>query len=379
MVLSLGQDTLISFSNLGPIRSVDNGQTFTRATSEGTYSIDIPISIPFGIPYGGTVVARAVNSLAFGTYSRDRGASWHSASIPNSAAEGPFMDALTVVPRGPRAGRVVAVGAWGIATSDDGGATYRQVPGFWEYFRYTAGAVGVVEGAAPGGGDRILALVNYPGHVPDIEVLVAASDDGGDTWYELSELTGDPNYAGSAVVDFGQQRVAAVINGGHVWSSTDGGASWVRVGVLPGSIMDPTPPAIGRALWAFRGPDERLYVGGIRLGGATPGWSFRTAEPMTFTVAGEAEPEASERVGVSVRPNPASGRVEITLTQAEAASVRVVVVDVRGREVAVVWDGERASGTGAFGVDTSRWPAGVYVVRARVGGRASTARFTVVR
>ena len=296
------------------------------------------------------------------------------------------MDELAVVRRGPRAGRLVAAGSWGIATSDDGGASYRPVPGFWEYFRYTCDAVVVVEGAAPGGGDRVLALMNYPGHIPDIEVLVAATDDGGDTWYELSELTGDPNYAASSMVDFGGGRVVAVMNGGHVWQSGDGGASWLRTGSVPGAIASPDASGLnGRVSWALKGPDGRLYVGGSRLGNANPGWTFRTVEPLSFAVAGEAGPSEARGLGVSARPNPAVGRVEVVLTTAEASDVRVVVTDALGRDVAVVLDGPVSAGERVVGVDTTSWPAGVYVVRATSGAHrvnpdlTVTARLVVAR
>ncbi len=378
-VLALGGDTLLTAINVGQARSLDRGLTFTVVPREGTYAIVRPVVIPFGIPFGGTIVASAQGSNAFGTYSRDRGASWHSASIPNSAFESPTLQAMTVVTRGPRAGRVVAGGGWGIATSDDGGATYRQVPGYWEYFRYTCNAVGVVEGGAANGGDRVLALLNWPGHTPDVEVLVAASDDGGDTWFELSELRGDPNYSAAAVVDFGARRVLAVMLGGQVWASTDAGATWTLAGIVEGGYMDPGQTHSGYVHWAFRGEDDRLYVGGSRLGNSVPGWTLRTVDPVTFAVAGEAPPTAPSSFGISARPNPAGSRASVVLRVAEAGAARVVVVDALGREVAIVLDGAVSAGETAVPVETGTLPAGVYVVRAAVGGRTATARLVVAR
>ena len=79
------------------------------------------------------------------------------------------------------------------------------------------------------------------------------------------------------------------------------------------------------------------------------------------------------------RPNPARGRIEIALSLAEAGPVRIVVIDVLGREVAVVLDGVAAQGETSVGIETGAWPAGVYVVRAEAAGRVSSARLVVTR
>ncbi len=283
--------------------------------------------------------------------------------------------------RGPivRAGGVgggVGGGLWGLAVSDDGGASYVAVAGLWQYFRFDATAVGVLEGAAPGGGDRLVATIIDPTR-PGRICLVLVSDDGGDTWRETVTLTGDPNDAAREVVDFGGGRAMIAMDGGEVWASSDAGESWAVVGIAPGAILDPAgSPTNGRVIWAFRGPDGRLYVGGDRLGGSNPGWSFRTVLPV---VAGEAGPETEGRVGVSVRPNPASGRVAVRLSLAEAGAARVSVVDALGREVAVVLDGPLPAGETVASVETGAWPAGVYAVRASSGAGQVSARLIVAR
>lgn len=377
-VLALGPDTLVATTNIGLARSVDGGASFQTAATDGAGRAAVLAEIPFGLPHGGALVGGPQLGSQWATSSRDRGASWRLASIPNSDQQSPSAEALAVVRTGPHAGRVVGAGAWGLAVSDDGGASFAPVPGWWQYFRFSAQAVAVLEGAAPGGGDRLVATTVDPQHVPDTECIVLVSDDGGDTWRETFDLTGDPNAASAAVVDFGGGRAVIVMNGGHVWESTDAGETWARLDtVVPGALVDPAgSPTFARVFWALRGPDGRLYVGGLRLGGVNPGWTYRTA--ATF-VAGEASPEGPDALGLSVRPNPAGGRVEVVVTLAAAGPVRVVVLDALGREVAVVLDGEAPSGERAVSVDTSRWPAGVYVVRATAGTHVATARLTVVR
>ncbi len=171
------------------------------------------------------------------------------------------------------------------------------------------------------------------------------------------------------------------MNGGHVWQTEDAGETWRIVGIVPGSLVDQGPNATvnARVFWGFLGPDGRLYVGGIHLGGVAgnmPGWTFRTMLPV---VADEASPESSERLGLSVRPNPSSGHVAVVLRAARAGTARVIVVDALGREVVVVLDGAVSAGETALSIETGSWPAGVYVVRAAVGGQTATARLVVAR
>ncbi len=373
-VIALGQDTLVVIRAY-PNRSTDNGQTFQQMSFPNITSIFGLYEIPAGLPHAGTLVGEAYGPFA--VLSRDRGATWARATIPNSEPEDPGAASLAVVLRGPRAGRIIGAGFWGLATSDDGGASYTPVTGLWEYFRFLGGAVGVLDGAAPDGGDRIVATIIDPPR-PGRDAYVLVSDDGGDTWRETFALTGDPNATTADVVDFGGGRAVIAMDGGEVWQTDDAGESWTVVGIVPGALLDPAgSPTSGRVMWAMRGPDGRLYAGGDRLGGSNPGWTFRTVLPV---VAGEAGPsEAPARLGLSVRPNPAGGRVEVALTLVEASAARVVVVDALGREVAAVLDGAVAAGERVAALDTSGWPAGVYVVRAAVGGQTATARLVVAR
>jgi hypothetical protein len=148
--------------------------------------------------------------------------------------------------------------------------------------------------------------------------------------------------------------------------STDGGATWSRAdeGFRDGSNR-------GYAVNEFA-----LSRTGV-LYAATERGVWRTT---TAVVAGEAgADEAAGEVGVSVHPNPAGGRVEVVVTLAESGPVRVVVLDALGREVALVLRGDVPAGERAFNVDTSSWPAGVYVVRATAGASVASARLVVAR
>lgn len=376
-VLALGQDTLISY-NGGLVRSVDGGAAFRSVVDGGVGRIGHYFEVPAGTPGAGALLAGELAPGRWAGYSLDRGASWHLSSFPPLNSEGPRAFRFAVVTAGPHAGRVVGAGDWGLATSDDCGVSFRRVPGRYEYFRFVSSAIATLRGAAPTGGDRLVAAIIDPTR-PGVISRVLVSDDGAETWRETFGLTGDPNAAATEVVDLGGGRAVIAMNGGHVWQTNDAGETWRITGVVPGSLIDqgPEPTSNARVLWALLGPDRRLYVGGRRLGGRNPGWAFRTVEP--FAVAGESDPSEAPPLGLSVRPNPAGGRVEVVLTLAEASTVRVVVVDALGRDVAVVVDGPVAAGERVVGVETASWPAGVYVVRATAGTQTATARLVVAR
>ena len=381
-VLALGLDTLIVTARSDRMaRSTDGGATFTEMT--GLRPQGAPVEIPPGVPFGGSVVVPGRADAAgdrYGAYSRDRGATWQPAAITGLDPKTfPRSGDLAVVTSGPHAGRVVSAGMWGLAVSDDGGAVYRPVAGRWGHFRMEATAIGVLRGAAPGGGDRLVAVHDdIQDATPGAPALV--SDDGGDTWRATTYLTGDPNEYGAAVVDFGSGTGVIAMDGGHVWATADGGESWRIVGVVPGALVDSAPsplPYRGRVQWALRGPDGRLYVGGIVLGGSNPGWMFRTASP--FVVAGAGSPEVAPGVSLSVRPIPTGGTVWVVVEAPAPGDAVVVVLDALGRAVARVHAGPVAAGATPFALDTSGFAAGVYVVRATVGGTTTTARLVVTR
>ncbi|HEX9950448.1 MAG TPA: DUF4082 domain-containing protein [Rubricoccaceae bacterium] len=79
-------------------------------------------------------------------------------------------------------------------------------------------------------------------------------------------------------------------------------------------------------------------------------------------------------------PNPADTRATVTLTMARAQAVTVAAYDALGREVAVLLHGEAPAGGHTVEVNTSGWPAGVYVIRASTAGASvSSTRLVVAR
>ena len=92
--------------------------------------------------------------------------------------------------------------------------------------------------------------------------------------------------------------------------------------------------------------------------------------------AGEAEPLAMAAAGelTVASPNPFNGQTAFELTVAEPQRVRVEVLDVLGRQVAVLFDGQVLAGQRyPFSLSAAGLDAGVYVYRA-VGERFTAAR-----
>jgi hypothetical protein len=93
-----------------------------------------------------------------------------------------------------------------------------------------------------------------------------------------------------------------------------------------------------------------------------------------------AEPGATAGLSIVLTPNPVGARgVAVRLSLFETGPARVSVVDALGREVAVPLDGVRAAGAHEVPLDTSRLPAGVYVVRVVAGGAVTGTRLVVAR
>ena len=105
-------------------------------------------------------------------------------------------------------------------------------------------------------------------------------------------------------------------------------------------------------------------------------------------VAGQEVGEKTIRVSVSApaelsveapRPNPSRGQAVVPYAVPEAGRVRVSVVDLLGREIAVLVDAEESAGAHEARLPAGHLAAGVYAVRVQAGQAQRVARLTVVR
>lgn len=371
-ILPLGGDTLVATKASSTWRSLDGGATWAQVHDEGFEGLyEIPSGYAragrlFSGDYGGVPDSRAI------AFSDDRGATWALAAIPERSGAEAFV---TFPPGSPYAGRILTAGSWGMMFSDDGGASFRR-SGLWEEGRYEGHGICLVERPDDGGGLRALA---FGFDATESELRFWASDDGGETWADVGGLL-EAGYGGSGAGLFalGGASALAVGRGGTVYRTDDAGATWVPVGRAP-EISD-----LVSAATAELGPDRRLYIGLAQIG-ANSAPVYRT-EPL---VAGPVptEPEApappEESVGVELRPNPASGPVEVVLTLRSAAAVEVAVYDGLGRKVTTLQEGALPAGERALRLAIAALPAGVYFVRVTAhtlnGAATATAPLTLVR
>ncbi|WP_412061975.1 M36 family metallopeptidase [Rubrivirga sp. IMCC45206] len=78
-------------------------------------------------------------------------------------------------------------------------------------------------------------------------------------------------------------------------------------------------------------------------------------------------------------PNPSAGTARIGFAMPDAGNARVVVYDVRGRQVAVLADGQVGAGRHEATLDSGALAAGVYVVRLEALGQVIVRQAVVVR
>jgi hypothetical protein len=81
----------------------------------------------------------------------------------------------------------------------------------------------------------------------------------------------------------------------------------------------------------------------------------------------------------AVAPNPTATAVRVAFAVPETGRARVSVLDVRGREVAVLVDGVTEAGRHEAVLDGAGLAAGVYLVRLEAGGAVATQPAAVVR
>ncbi len=388
-----------SGSGQGAARTVDRHQTWT-VTDEVGQAVNL-YATPPGAAHAGRIFGSEINGSL--QISDDRGGSWRPAA---AYPEGYELEATNpaAFPAGPGpwgagyGGRMITAGFdYGVSLSDDGGDTWRR-SSLWPGGRYFEAAV-LARPASEGGGLRAVVIGVGP-TAPNGCAAVWTSDDGGDSWTarapicepcSVGQVCARPvallplaqRQAGGAPVsgpaadwpetEWETTEAVALMTLGGLFRTRDGGATWTREQI---PLRRPNVDSIKSGTLS---PDGRLYVGVGRLapGGA---WMLRSAEG--FVVARDEAPPAppASSLAVSVRPNPSGGGPVVVTVASDrpSASVRVVVVDARGRVVARLHDGP-AGGALTLSLDGSRLAPGVYTVRAESAADVVTARLTITR
>lgn len=110
----------------------------------------------------------------------------------------------------------------------------------------------------------------------------------------------------------------------------------------------------------------RIYAKTASIAGITP-------------VADLPSTDREESRIIGTFPNPFNPTTQITWRMKESGWVKVSVMDLLGRELAVLVDGERSTGQHVTSWDASCHPSGIYLVRLATEGRTDHCRVSLVR
>jgi hypothetical protein len=193
-----------------------------------------------------------------------------------------------------------------------------------------------------------------------IGASVARTTNGGVKW--LAANAGLP--AGNTLA-FGAAYDAA--DGNRVYLAAAGGAyRWN--GTAWASIVDPAMPAV-----QFRAIEYVPAQGVMRFATWGTGlWDYNTGG--TADVPGA----RAGALALAPRANPVRGLGRLDFTLPQAGRVRLELLDVAGRRVASLLDGEQAAGPASAAFDAARLGAGVYFARLATAQGTRSARVVVL-
>lgn len=154
---------------------------------------------------------------------------------------------------------------------------------------------------------------------------------------------------------------------------SDGGGIWwtVPFKTAPTSLsrMDALALPYGLAAFVWADGDDPSPIKAQHIN-----WDGELGPP---TATPSTEPDPRALASLRVAPHPVAGEATIHVSMAEAAHVRLDVIDALGRRVATLADGALAAGDHALAWDARGLAPGVYVARLTAGERHATLRIVV--
>jgi hypothetical protein len=153
--------------------------------------------------------------------------------------------------------------------------------------------------------------------------------------------------------------------GGHVFLSTNDGATWTNVGM---------------GLPMYLTTDALAVSGSYLLAGVAGAGVWR--RPLSEMIT-SAEPAACEITGQFLLqqnyPNPFNPNTTIKYELSAPSAVRLSVFDLLGREVSVLVNGRKNAGSYEVTFDGSRLACGVYLYRIQAGDFIQSKKLALVK
>jgi hypothetical protein len=383
-VYSIAQrgDTLLAGTGDAVYLSLDGGTTWTRTADVGVSAVPITAArIERGLLWAGTYGQGVWTSA-------DLGASWQDA---NAGLTGGILDTQRFLAAFESRGDSLYAGTSGAGTYVKRLSTL----GSWSVFgpsivSSTSGNVNDLMGV----GDRLLVA-------PDANGSVFFNDRGDADWTE-SFLEVGPAGVGLEVNSFawtGSAWLASTAT--RVYRSATGSDGWERVGPAVGSRgHSQLASQGGRTFVEFSGFVDAVYFFSPD-GGTT--WTFLESQPGvtldlmlrgTDLYAGRTDGLWKRAVGTLgvdapgpprdvefalAGSNPVRGAAALHFALPRAGRVRVTALDLAGRAVGTLADGEYPAGAQHLTWDASGLPPGVYLLRFETPGTERSLRVVLLR
>ena len=181
----------------------------------------------------------------------------------------------------------------------------------------------------------------------DDRLRVYVSNNCGDTWSLRKQLRGSTDLAtgGTTASNF-------VPSSGDQWGFAE-----------INTISDAYHVADFRVRFNFESDGgNNLYIDDVNINGMPVGLD---------------EVSTNNNAGLMVIPNPATDNAQAVLNVTEGGRVRVDMLDMLGRTIRGIFDGELSPGVRRIDVPVEELPAGLYFLRMQQNGRSEAVRFTV--
>ncbi len=181
----------------------------------------------------------------------------------------------------------------------------------------------------------------------DDRLRIYVSNNCGDTWSLRRQLRG-----GTDLTTGGTMTSSFVPNSGDQWGYAEINA-----------ISDAYHVTDFRVRFNFESDGgNNLYIDDVNINGMPVGLE---------------EAFANDGSGLVVVPNPASGSAQLVLDINTNGKVHVDLLDMLGRRIREVHNGDLAPGLRRLALPVSELPSGLYFVRMQQNGRSEVVRFTV--